>query len=123
MIVFVDDNRQCVSLVGMTTAQFLSLGEVLKQARKSPCPYVRELSAGLHLSCRWVMNTYQRSMSLLHLSWEEILVLEAFIVSWRTYEKTEAELDDILEALDAAVERITAASQKSVPRGRFASNE
>ena len=119
----VDDNRQCVSLCGMTPAQFLALLSALRQAKESPSLYVRALSVGLHLSYRWVLNMAHQSISLLHLTWEEVLVLEAFIVSWRVKGQTDRFLEEILEALDAAVEPVTRVEERSNCHNRLLSNE
>jgi len=123
MMTLVDDNRQCVSLCGMTPAHFLALLSALRQAKNSPSLYVQALSVGLHLSYRWVLNTDRRSISLLHLTWEEVLVLEAFIVSWRVKGQTDRSLGEILEALDAAVEPVTRVEEKSKCRSSLLSSE
>jgi len=108
MIVIVDDIRERISLCGMTAAQFFQLSAIIRLARESKLGHISAVAAALHASSHWILAErpgWPATVTLAHLTWEEVFVLQAYISECAGFIEGDAHLTaQILDGLDAAVE-------------------
>ncbi len=122
MVIVVDDIRERISLCGMTAAQFFQLAALIRLAHESRHGHISMVATALHASPHWILTKRPRwpvTVTLAHLTWEEVFVLQAYIAECAGCIEGDAYLTaQILDGLDAAVES-SLRTDTHAPHSRF----
>lgn len=123
MVIIVDDVREAISLCGLSTPQFFQLCAIIRLARRLSQSHIAAVATALHTSSHWILAErpgWATTITLAHLSWEEVFVLQAYIAECQGHAEGDGYLtEQILEGLDAAVESALRPNRPLLPPSRF----
>jgi len=107
MVIVVDDKRQNVSFCGISFEQFFHIKTVIQIARTQGKGRANQIANALNLNCLYYLDYERQQISLLQLSWEQVFMLNATMISLQqsmNADKNKLELDYMIAAIEAAVE-------------------